>query len=259
MAVELETILEQTTVTSVDIDDTSKVWMGVDLEVAASSTIAAQVSRKIALAELIIAGSTNQLRSGSGVPDPGLGVNGDFYLNTDNQDLYGPKMGGSWGTPVSLVGPQGDQGPQGDPGPQGLQGIQGVQGDPGAQGDPGPQGDQGIQGIQGDPGTPGAAGDPGADGRTVLNGTGAPTTEGVNGDFYIDTSAWEIYGPKTGGAWGSGVSLIGTNGTDGNTILNSASTGPNPGDGVDGDFFIRTDLQLVYGPKAGGTWPAGVS
>jgi hypothetical protein len=31
----------------------------------------------------------------------------------------------------------------------------------------------------------------------------------VNGDFYIDTSAWTIYGPKTGAGWGVGTSLVG--------------------------------------------------
>jgi hypothetical protein len=32
----------------------------------------------------------------------------------------------------------------------------------------------------------------------------------VSGDFYLDTSAWVIYGPKASGAWpGSGTSLVG--------------------------------------------------
>ena len=33
--------------------------------------------------------------SGSGVPSAGTGVNGDFYLNTANGDVY-QKAGGSW-------------------------------------------------------------------------------------------------------------------------------------------------------------------
>lgn len=56
----------------------------------------------------------------------------------------------------------------------------------------------------------------GADGRTILNGTGAPASGlGTDGDFYIDTDADAIYGPKTAGAWGSATSLIGTAGADG--------------------------------------------
>ena len=38
----------------------------------------------------------------------------------------------------------------------------------------------------------------GIDGKTVLNGTSNPTTQGVNGDFYINTSNYTIFGPKTG-------------------------------------------------------------
>ena len=57
----------------------------------------------------------------------------------------------------------------------------------------------------------------GAAGRTVLNGIVPPTTEGVNGDFYIDTVEWDIYGPKAAGVWPAGVSLIGPAGATGAT------------------------------------------
>lgn len=44
-----------------------------------------------------------------------------------------------------------------------------------------------------------------------------------------------------------------------NTVLNS-TVDPNDGtDGIDGDFFINTTSNYIFGPKAGGTWPAGVS
>lgn len=56
----------------------------------------------------------------------------------------------------------------------------------------------------------------GTDGKTVRNGSGAPSSGlGVDGDFYIDTTADAIYGPKTAGAWGSSTPIIGTNGTNG--------------------------------------------
>ena len=62
----------------------------------------------------------------------------------------------------------------------------------------------------------GGAGTPGADGKTVLNGSGAPSSGlGTNGDFYIDTTADAIYGPKTAGAWGSPTSLVGPTGAAG--------------------------------------------
>jgi hypothetical protein len=41
--------------------------------------------------------------SGSGEPSIFLGLPNDFYINTDTQEMYGPKTGISWGTPVNLV------------------------------------------------------------------------------------------------------------------------------------------------------------
>jgi hypothetical protein len=62
----------------------------------------------------------------------------------------------------------------------------------------------------------GGTGPAGADGKTVLNGSGAPSSGlGTNGDFYIDTTADAIYGPKTAGAWGSSTSLVGPAGSNG--------------------------------------------
>ncbi len=38
--------------------------------------------------------------------------------------------------------------------------------------------------------------------NTILHGTGAPaSTTGNNGDFYLDTNAQVLYGPKASGAW----------------------------------------------------------
>ena len=59
-------------------------------------------------------------------------------------------------------------------------------------------------------------GDGGTDGKTILNGTGEPDSSvGVVGDFYVDTSADTIYGPKdsSGSPWGSGVSFAVANGS----------------------------------------------
>lgn len=38
----------------------------------------------------------SQIYSGFGLPDPLLGVNGDYYLDQTDAFLYGPKTGGSW-------------------------------------------------------------------------------------------------------------------------------------------------------------------
>lgn len=63
-------------------------------------------------------------------------------------------------------------------------------------------------------------------GSTVLNGSGAPSSgTGNNADFYLDTTNTRLYGPKTGGAWGSYVSLVGPTGSTGATGATGA-TGP---------------------------------
>jgi hypothetical protein len=80
----------------------------------------------------------------------------------------------------------------------------------GAKGDVGDAGPIGATGIQGSPGSNGV------DGKTVLSDTGVPSNGlGTNGDFYLDTAASRLYGPKTSGAWGSGVTLVGATGSAG--------------------------------------------
>ena len=46
------------------------------------------------------------LLNGVGAPSSNLGINGDFYLNTSNMNLYGPKTESGWGNPTDLVGSQ---------------------------------------------------------------------------------------------------------------------------------------------------------
>lgn len=57
--------------------------------------------------------------NGSGAPGVLTAQPGDFYLDTQNSRLYGP-YSGSWGSGVSLVGPQGQQGTTGPQGPAGT-------------------------------------------------------------------------------------------------------------------------------------------
>ena len=77
----------------------------------------------------------------------------------------------------------------------------------------------------------GGSGTPGADGKTVLSGSGVPAAGlGTNGDFYINTAANTIHGPKAGGVWPSAVSLVGPQGPAGATGATGA-TGPAGADG----------------------------
>lgn len=123
-------------------------------------------------------------------------------------------------------------------------------------------GEQGPPGPAGAPGAPSnVPGPAGADGNTILYGLADPTSaDGVYGNFYINTSTHVLFGPKTT-TWPAGTSLIGPQGNpgaDGNTILYGSSD-PTAGLGVNGNFFINTATHFMFGPKAGGAWPAGTS
>lgn len=75
-----------------------------------------------------------------------------------------------------------------------------------------------------------------------------------------------LYGPKAGGAWPPGVSLVGpagqngtngtngANGTNGSSVLSGAGA-PADSVGVNGDFYLDTAAHVLYGPKANGHWP----
>jgi hypothetical protein len=157
--------------------------------------------------------------NGAGPPAAGLGRNGEFYIDTTASRIYGPKTAGAWGAGVPLIGPQG---------PVGATGSQGTQG---------PAGTAGAQGPKGDTGATGSTGAAGVDGLSVLNGAGPPAAGlGRNGEFYIDTTASRIYGPKTAGAWGAGMPLIGPQGPVGATgsqgPAGTAGTQGPPGPGV---------------------------
>ena len=90
----------------------------------------------------------------------------------------------------------------------------------------------------------------------MLNGTSNPDENtGVDGDFYINTTSNEFFGPKSEGEWGEPTQL---KGADGKTVLNGASN-PDENTGVDGDFYINTTDNKIFGPKASGVWPEGVS
>ena len=64
------------------------------------------------------------------------------------------------------------------------------------------------------------------EGNQILHGTADPTTEGSDGDFYINTTTCQLFGPKVG-TWPAGVDLKGTDGATG-------ATGPQGPQGIQG-------------------------
>jgi hypothetical protein len=92
-------------------------------------------------------------------------------------------------------------------------------------------------GSTGAQGPVGPAGNNGLDGKTVLNGNTNPSASiGTNGDFYINTTANSLFGPKTNDIWGNGVSLVGSQGIQGATGLQgtAGTNGTNGSNGNDG-------------------------
>lgn len=98
-----------------------------------------------------------------------------------------------------------------------------------------------------------------------FSGAGAPAGAlGNVDDLYVNETNADWY-KKTGVAtWTLKGNFIGatgapgTNGTNGNTML-STTGAPGAGVGANGDYAIDVAAQILYGPKAAGAWPAGVS
>ena len=68
---------------------------------------------------------TNTVLNGTTAPASGTGNVGDFYINTTNETIYGPKntSGTPWGSPTSLIGPTGATGATGSSGTNGTNGA----------------------------------------------------------------------------------------------------------------------------------------
>jgi hypothetical protein len=75
----------------------------------------------------------------------------------------------------------------------------------------------------------------------LLYGTAAPTTEGVDGNFYIRTTTNYIYGPKAAGVWPAGTSLVGPTGPTAGSAVGTATSSATPTINTDNvDFYSLT-------------------
>ena len=198
--------------------------------------------------------------NGIGAPASGLGVDGDFYIDTATDNLYGPKAGGVWGPPVSLVGA---------PGATGSAGVNRGHGrcrcdrdrTTGQRVRRAPRvrtGTAGTTGVAGSTGATGATGIAGTTGSTGSTGIAGATGATVPRERRVRPAS---RGPPaaTGTAGSAGVAgttgATGATGLDGNSVLNGAGP-PSDALGDDGDFYLDTATNSLYGPKAGGVWPA---
>src|SRR5690606_6068155 len=102
----------------------------------------------------------------------------------------------------------------------------------------GAKGDKGDPGAKGDKGDPGARGAAGPAGLSVRSGDGAPSAGlGQVGEFYLDFTGTELYGPKTAAGWGDPVTLIGPAGAKGDPGEQgpAGERGADGRDGIDGE------------------------
>jgi hypothetical protein len=96
--------------------------------------------------------------------------------------------------------------------------------------------------------------------NTLLSGKGAPkSTLGIDGDFYIDTSKTNLYGPKTNGKWPAPVSLKGTAGTNGTNGTNGliGATGATGAKGTSTNGSDGAPGPSGASGSTGATGPAG--
>jgi hypothetical protein len=202
----------------------------------------------------------NTILSGSGVPSKTLGINGDFYIDTKNLNLYGPKAKGVWKIATSLkpkepaiaaivTGDIGPTGPRGDTGAQGDKGEKGITGDKGA------QGALGVQGLTGSTGATGATGFSGATGAVGLTGTsgvaGAKGDAGTQGIQGLTGTAGAKGDTGTAGAKGD-TGTAGTTGSQG--AKGDTGTAGAPGDaGISVAKFATVPLTTLATGVDGGS------
>jgi len=91
------------------------------------------------------------------------------------------------------------------------------------------------------------------------NGTLAGSSDRENKILGFDDSGEVLLYDATDFAGEQGaIGAAGADGVDGNLILSGAGA-PSSGTGANGDFYINTTSSILYGPKAAGAWPSGVS
>jgi len=213
----------------------------------------------------------NTILSGNVIPVKTVGIDGDFYIDLKNANLYGPKTKGVWKLATTLRVPEtkdvvvpvaGIDGAKGNTGEQGLAGANGTNGVDGAKGADGVKGADGAKGATGLTGATGATGFTGATGAIGATGakgeTGAIGATGAKGE----TGATGLTGAAgtngTAGAKGD-TGTAGTNGVDGS----KGDTGLAGAKGDQGIQGIKGDTGLTGSSGSqgatGATGAAGIS
>lgn len=152
--------------------------------------------------------------NGSGAPSGATGINGDYYLNTANSDVY-YKSGGSWSVVANIKGGNGANGSvwyNGTGAPSVGLGVNGDYYLNNANGDVYTKSGGSWSVIGNIKGPAGTNGTNGTNGATWYTGSGAPSAGlGVNGDLYLNTANSDVY-QKSGGSWSVIANIKGATG-----------------------------------------------
>jgi hypothetical protein len=163
----------------------------------------------------------NTILNGVKAPLKSIGINGDFYIDIKNLNIYGPKKNDAWPLPISLRGTAGTAGTDGKTGTPGVAGTDGktitntstVAGTAGATGSAGVAGATGASGAAGETGAAGAsgsagpAGPPGPAGSTGATGaSGSAGDPGISGVTKVSIGTFSFINTFTGTAGSSSQS-----------------------------------------------------
>ena len=188
--------------------------------------------------------AVSTILNGSGAPSDSVGANGDFYIDTTADVIYGPKSSGAWGSPTSIIGPDGIDGNTILSGSGAPSNSLGVAGDYYQRTDTAQL--YGPKLVDANWTSVSIITLPGTDGKTTLSGSGAPSDSlGSDGDFYLDTTGDNFYGPKASGSWGAATSIIGSTGIAGlsvSTILCYKRAGTTPSTPTGGSYVFETGV-----------------
>ena len=207
----------------------------------------------------VITPGINTILNGKGAPKSTLGIDGDFYIDINTMNIYGPKTKGKWPVSVSMKGLAGTNGTNGVAGATGATGAKGTSTN-GADGLPGIPGATGASGSSG-AGSAGAAGPAGAQGATGPTGPAALTNSAISSNinltasnrYFVDTSAARTLTLPVSPTQGDEIQIIDSSGT---AATNNITINRNSGkiNGIADNLSIDLNgaaATLIY---TGSTW-----
>jgi hypothetical protein len=183
-----------------------------------------------------------------------LGTISDWFLNTVNWDVYEKTAATIWTLRGNILGAQGPTGGRWYQGTSTPAGTLGLVGDWFVNtntydfyektGTSAWTSRGNLRGAQGDAGS------------KILSGTAAPAAgTGAVGDWYINTTTWDMSEKTSATAWTIRLNIRGGIGLTGsNSLIRQGTAAPGTALGIIGDWFINTNNWDMYEKTAATTW-----